>query len=107
MATKVITNNVPREIIDGYRLSMSARAEFDYLDWQAIKEGRESASFFRYKGQLYDLGDFQRIEYDTTAQTDGNPLKGWHGYQSDSFFSGILVRYTDDNEMVIVGHYVS
>jgi hypothetical protein len=35
----VKTNNVPRLLIDAYELSEKERAEFDYLDWEAI-DGR-------------------------------------------------------------------
>lgn len=49
------TNRVPRNIIDAYELTADERKEFDYLNWPAIDEGSDSASFIRYKGQLYDL----------------------------------------------------
>lgn len=104
MATlKIITNNVPRDILDASNLTITERKQFDYLDWKALEDGTDSASFFRYKGQLYDLGEFQRIEHNGPE----NPFKGWDGYQSDSFFSGTLVRLVDDNERLIVGFYVS
>ena len=97
---RVITNNVPRDVIDAWQLTPDERAEFDYLNWDAIEAGNDSASFFRYKGELHDLGDFE-----------GRPpeiLKGWDGYQSDSFFSGIVVKYADDQfETVIVGTYIA
>jgi len=98
---KITTNNNQRPIIDGYQLSMSAKAEFDYLDWEAIKEGNDSASFFRYKGQLYDLGEFQRL----SDLPSLSPLQGWDGYLSDSYFSGLVVKYTADMEGIIVGSY--
>ena len=34
-----------------------------------------------------------------------SPLKVWDGYLSDSFFSGVLVRYADDCESVVVARY--
>lgn len=101
---KVVTNNVPREIIDGYSLTATERAEFDYLDWKAIEDGSDSASFFRYKGQLYDIDEFQPLSKLTSA-----PFNGWHGYLSDSYFSGLLIRFPNiaDFETVIVGRYTS
>lgn len=39
----IVTNNVPRFTIDAYELSPKERTEFDYLDWAAIDDGRESA----------------------------------------------------------------
>lgn len=92
----VITNNVPRFTIEAYELTPKEQAEFDYLDWKAIEEGSDSATFFRYKGTLYDLGEFQVC-----------PFQGWDGFQSDTFFSATLVRYVDNGESVIVGRCYS
>ncbi len=59
--TKIITNNVPRDIINAFELSERERAEFDYLDWPAMERGELSASFFRYRGILYDLSQFMTL----------------------------------------------
>lgn len=97
----VITNHQPRDIVHEFELTAKERAKFDYLDWAAMERGENSASFFRYKGETYDLGEFMRAEV-VPAES---PLIGWDGYCSDSFFSGILVKYTGDFEQVIVGRY--
>lgn len=99
---KVITNNVPRDVIDGFELTEKEREEFDYLDWKAIEEGSDSASFFRYKGEIYDLGEFEVWNHPQSPL--GN---GWHGFRSDTFFSGILVKYVGDCEQVIVARCYS
>lgn len=101
------TNNVPRPIIDAYELSTDERAEFDYLDWPAIERGEGSASFFRYRGQLYDLGEFS-ADYGI-LKGSGLPahLSDWDGYQSDTFFSATVVRYVDNFEYVVVGRVYS
>jgi hypothetical protein len=94
----VTTNNHHRPVLDGYELSDAERSEFDYLDWDAIREGTDSASFFRYRGQVYDLSEF--IE---TAPPD---VQGWDAFASDSFFSGIVIRYCQDDingDSVVVG----
>jgi hypothetical protein len=96
---EIITNNVPRFTIDAYELSEAERKEFDYLNWDKIERGEDSATFFRYKGQLYDLGEFM-VTHDTSL------LNEWSGYSEDSFFSGIVIRYVDD-ESVIVGRYMA
>jgi hypothetical protein len=103
----VITNNVPHDIIDAYELTQAERAEFDYLDWRAIDNGEDSASFFRYKGQLYNLDEFMR-DYGI-AKGYGLPahLSTWDGYQADTFFSAIVVRIVNDGEQVIVGRIYS
>ncbi len=109
----IITNNVPRDLIDAWELSEKEREQFDYLNWEAIDAGNDSAQFFRYRGDLYDLSNFMR--------TEGNgSFAEWDGYESDSFFSGTLIRYPVDKdnpkdyysgrtnydyERVIVGRY--
>lgn len=101
----ITTNNVPRDVVDECELSVKEREEFDYIDWEAIDEGcGGGASFMRYRGELYDLGEFT-----TTAElcrgAGHHDLSKWDGYQSDSFFSGLVVRYVDDFERVVVGRY--
>ncbi len=102
---RIITNNKPRDVVDACELTQAERHYFDYLDWNAIEDGRDSASFFRYAGSTYDLGEFM-----TTSMPFGAPdlaRLGWHGYMSDSFFSAIVVRYVEDNERIVVGRCLS
>lgn len=85
---KIITNNVPRDVIEGYQLTEKERSEFDYINWDAVEDGRDSASFFRYHGQLYYM------------ESEGTPAfaPGWDAYLSDSFFSGIVYRFPVDTD---------
>lgn len=116
-AVKIRTNNIPRDVIQAHELTQAERAEFDYLNWPAIDDGRDSAEFFRYRGELYHLGDFLRVaqsDSDRRHPTDSAApeFAGWDAYQSDSFFSGVLIRWARDNgepdwERVIVGLYTS
>jgi hypothetical protein len=94
----IICNNVPRDIVDGFELSADEREWFDYVDWQAVDRGEDSGTFFRYRGTTYDVSEFLYCN-------DSSPFTGWDGYLSDTFFSGILVRYVEDNERIIVGRY--
>ena len=93
-SVKITTNNVPRDVIDASELTPAERAEFDYLDWVKIDAGTDSASFFRYRGQVYDLGTFMR-----------GTEPGWDGGIADSMFSGLLARLVDDGERVIVASW--
>ena len=92
----VVTNHVPRPLLDSAELTPSEREKFDYLDWPALDEGTDSATFFRYRGEVYDLAEFM---------VGGEP--GWDGSMADSFFSGLLVKIVDDGESVIVGRWLS
>jgi hypothetical protein len=93
-------NNVRRFTIDAYELTTKERKEFDYLDWPAIEAGNDGATFFRYLGQLYDLGEFTRCEH-------AFGMAEWDGYFAHCMSSGVLVKYVDNGEAVIVGMYFS
>lgn len=96
---QIITNHVPRHTIDACELSAQERAEFDYLPWPAIDRGEESATFFRFKGTLYDLGEF--------LVTSNPALKGWDGISTDTFFSATVIRLVDDGDSVVVARVFS
>lgn len=104
---KIITNHVPRFIIDACELTEKEQQEFDYLNWEAIENGEGSASFFRYKGTLYDLGEFMANLRETGGTRQTGTLDEWDGYMTDTFFSAIIVRLSDDGESVIVGNCYS
>lgn len=86
------TNNQPRDVIDGNELTEDERKEFDYINWATEYE----QSFFRYKDQLYDVND---------CEISHHLFEGWDGFYSETFFSGVVFRYVNDMEQVIVGRY--
>lgn len=92
MEMEIKTNNIPRNVVYGFELPENQRKEFDYLS----EEEYSNNEFFKYKGRYYDLGEFMRCEGELKEQ-------GWYGYMSDSFFSGIVIKF--DDESVIVGTY--
>lgn len=96
---KIVCNNVPRNLIYGFELSEKERAEFDYIE----REEFETHEFFRYKGSIYDMGEFARIDGAIAPQR-----KGWEkfdGYASDSFFSGVLVKYVDSDRVLVATYF--
>lgn len=109
MAAQIKTNNVPRPVIYGCELTEKEAADFDYIE----ADDFSAHSFIRYKGQVYDFSEFVRIEKQgertnpfTVTVEDGDPLLSWDGILTDSYFSGIVVKYADDcGETVIVGLY--
>ncbi len=92
---KIITNHNYRETLTAYDLTKEELKEFDYLE-----EGE--GSFFRYKGEVYDLGEFFCI-----GERCNDTMQGWDGFRSDSFFSGLVVKYSEDFEYVKVGLYLA
>lgn len=92
MTFTIKTNNIPRDVVTGAQLNDREKAEFDYY----TNDELDNASFFRYKGNVYDVGEFLYAP---------EPLEPWQGHSPTSYFSGVVIRYTDDMESVIVGVY--
>jgi len=96
-ALTITTNNQPRDIVYWWQLTAKEQAEFDWLD---TADKQEAASFVRYRGEVYATGEF------STLRNTGTPeFKTWDGYHGDSYFSGVVLRYTRDHERVIMGTY--
>jgi hypothetical protein len=91
-----ITGRERSDLVDAFELTEDERGQFDYLDWAAIDNGRDSATFFRRRGELHDLGNFMLTQ-------EGGDLRrfGYHGFAADSAFSGIAVHLDPDGESVI------
>ena len=93
----IVSNNHWREILYGYSLPDSQRKEFDFLEGEEF----DNASFVKYKNQYHYLGDFM-----SAGLSCGKPVfPGWQGYESDSFFSGHVIRFSEDGEGVQIGFY--
>lgn len=117
----ITTNNVPRDLITVADLSEAERTYLDYIP----EEEHFSPRIFRYRGEVYDVNEFVRIvpmgskdpNAFVTRAPEGSPLLQWDGIQTDSYFSGVLVRWPlmfpewpekgHDYERVIVGRYYS
>lgn len=96
---KVTTNNHVRPFIYGWQLTEEERQRFDYYGDKEILD----QTFFGYKGEIYDLSDFMRVD-------KNSPLTGWEAYSSDSYFSGLVIKLAEDDygeTGVIVGWYCS
>tara|TARA_B110000858_G_C17498608_1_gene334945 strand:+ start:148 stop:453 length:306 start_codon:yes stop_codon:yes gene_type:complete len=100
---KIITNNHYRAILSFFELSTKEQDELKD-SYDTIQE----SSFFRYRGQVYDLGEFMRpCGYSYDDATISHEMKEWEGYHNDSFFSSILVKYSSCNDAVKVGLAIS
>lgn len=98
MDLTITTNNQWRNFLYGYEVPEKVMKEqFDYLGGDANCDG-----FICYKGNYYHLCDFMRIDTNSPFDT-----KKWSGYVSDSFFSGILIKVSDDGEHYKIGWYCS
>lgn len=105
----IISNWKARTMLSLSELPEKVRADFDYID----AEESWSPRFVCYRGQWIDCNDTQRIEPDNGKAHPmgwalrvhpGSPLCHFDSVVSDSYFSGTLIRFVDD-ESVIVGRY--
>lgn len=97
---KIVCNNKPRQFIYGYELSEDERKDFDYLSLEEL----ETRDFVRYRGQLYDTEEFMRVS-PSIANCQREGWQKFDGYHSDSFFSGILIKYIDSDHCVMATYY--
>jgi len=90
---QIKSNGQARPIVSRFEVPESVLAsEFDWTD------PADSGAFFQYRGVWYSLEDFSRAP---------ESLSGWDGYHGDSYFSGVVIRLTDDGESVVCGTYLS
>ena len=71
-------------------LTRNEKREFEYVDL------KDEANFFRFKNQVYDLGEF-------IAHSLGSPY--WHGATHHTAFSGVLIRVLQEHNTVIAASY--
>ena len=93
---EIFTNNQPRDIIYGFQMPKGQRKNFDYLN----NEDYMNNQFVQYHGYYYDMNEFMSVN-------NNSDFKGWDGYSSDTYFSGVLIKICDDGDSVIMGRYYS
>ena len=93
----IITNNKPRMLLPWVELPAGiGESEFDYV------EDRHAPRFFNYRGVWYDIFEFEYI----SDQPCYAPLRGtWAAVQTTSYFTGVVLRWSDEFNSVIVGRY--
>lgn len=91
---KIITNNIPRPLACFLDLPEKARADFDYL------EDPHEYRLVQYKGVWYDVWDSTTCTGAVATDDTRHLFSGWDGYISDSFFSGVLFKFADEDRVV-------
>ena len=95
---QIITNHHERPFIYGYEVPESImNDQFDWMDEEDTGDG-----FIHYRGYWYHTSDFMRIDHHPDSE-----FSSWHGYHSDSFFSGVLIKLSDDCETYQIATYIS
>jgi len=95
---KITTNNQYRHILYFHELKQDEQDEL-----KDSYDGAEESSFFRYRGHVYDLNEFMRVNDALNGKGVKHALYGWDCYHNESFFSSVLVKYSGCGEAVRVG----
>ena len=109
----ITTNGHVRELLAYSDLTALERDQFNYI--AGDENEHYTPRFFRYRGYAYDVHEFSRIyprgeirPGDVITFLPGSPLAEWSAAQPDSYFSGVLIRYTNiwsesefDNTIVV------
>lgn len=95
--------------IQAYELSLEQLKEFDYLiDGEPTEQKwiDSSAMFFKYRNEIYDMSNFVRIVHPGNTDPNSfchfdhsNTFKNWDGIATDSFFSGVVVKFLDSETL--------
>lgn len=72
--------------------------KYSVPDWN--KESGEEETCFTYRGRVYFLSEFMKIDKDCN-------LKEFDGYFGDSFFSGVLIKLNESCDAVKAYLYLS
>ena len=91
---KIISNNHWREFKYSFEVPTDVIEWNDHLDEDTRNDG-----WINYRGHWYHISDFLRI---TNAD-----MSQWHGYNSDSFLSGVLIRFSEDCERYQIATYIN
>lgn len=93
----ITTNNKMRPILYWHDLTAVEQNEFDWVTGDI----QDSVRFVRYNGEVYPLEEFVPLRNSAAKE-----LPGWHcSRRGDSYFSGLLIRYDEGGENVVVGLY--
>lgn len=93
---KIITNNAPCPLLPLTNLPEKARKDFDYLTEDEAYDCR----LVCYRGVWYDVWDSMTCPGAEAPEATRKAFSGWDGYVSDSFFSGVLFRFADEDCVV-------
>jgi len=102
MDTEIITNHHWNQFYYRDSVPQKVLLDYDHLDYDESMDG-----WIWYRKTWYHISDFMSCHNE--IYSPNNPFKkfGYDGYLSDSFFSGILIKVSDDNEEYQIATYIS
>jgi len=81
-----------------------ALTEYSWID-DSDTVSWDDCQFFVYKNWLYSLADFLSVNNSFYNPNCPSWQSGFDGYLTDSFFSGILIKYPNPDDMDYIQAY--
>jgi hypothetical protein len=97
---RIYGNNHLHDMLYWSELTTKEHKEFDWIS----EENQDYVEFFRYKGNTYCMSEFMSAHNSIYNPNQPDWMKEFDGYTNDSFFSGILVKYPKEDEMIDQEH---
>lgn len=97
--TAIRIENIERcELFSFQQLTEEEKKDFDYVTEEEYCDDR----FFRYGDCVYDTDEFMSCKRFFSREE----ISKWDGYSSDTFFSGVVVRFDKEEDgYVFAGTY--
>lgn len=94
---KITTDHKWKEFKYDYQVPNRIRQ--DYLEYQTEQDLYDG--WIHYRNRWYHLSNFLRMDEGMKTDFEGT----WHGYLSDSVWSGVLIELSEDGEGYRIGSY--
>jgi hypothetical protein len=102
---RITANNHWRHFKYSYEVPESV---FSYYDW--LSEDESLYGWIHYRNEWYHVSQFMRYaDYSTQhfKRKDSDKVTQWHAYSADTYFSGLIIRISEDGEQYQIGRYYS
>ena len=96
MSLQIITDGKWKHLKYGYEVPKKV---LDECDW--LSEEEKTDGWIMYRKRWYHIKEFGMITPQSPLPTD------WDGYLGDSFFSGIIIKFSEEFETYKIGTYIS
>jgi len=100
---EICTNNHWRQFKYSYEVPKDVMA--DYFDHLKVDE--VLGQYIMYRNRWYHISDFMSLHNKIHCPNPPKSMTGWDGYLSDGFYSGILIKISDDGDCYRIGTYIS
>lgn len=102
-----VTNGHARPIVYAYELTPREIASAGMTPDEVRQESENGTAYVRYRGNVIPVNDFSASWGMSRESGLPSEFAGWHGYLSDSYFSGLVIRFPDesDTDFVVIGRF--